>query len=1588
MDRSVHESSKESNNAAENIKVIVRCRPLNQKELAEGYKSCVSLDVADNTVQVNHVCGEPDRWTFDGVVTNTFSQRDIFNNHIRPLANSVLEGYNATVFAYGQSGSGKTHTMTGTLGDPEQQGLIPWTFQYIFDQMRELTTRNPRTHFSCFCSFVELYNGKVRDLLAEVKKGSTPTPLNVKESKDKTFHVQGAMIPQVKFVEELFQHMEEGNFRRQTGATELNADSSRSHSIFSIIIECITQGDDDSSGDAGGKGSNRDSRTVTSKLNLVDLAGSERQSKTGAVGDTLKEGCNINLSLSALGTVIDTLVKGKGHVPFRSSPLTMLLKDSLGGSSKTCMFANIGPSEHNLSETVSTLRFADRAKQIKNKPKVNMDAKDQKITELMNLVKQLREKLKQYECAGDGQHTAADNEEELQTKVEELQVELQAVKNGREQELKQLHQERQKLEIDLITAKETGLESQNQLAKIRSELQTLVTRQQQQEAAWDQLWSSCTAMFGTEVIEDDARTDAQDGVSSQGQNNEPEGNGDSNVGTPTEHHASDEPIQRDGNTSEDTFKQASAWSVKRLVGKITGLQRELDDAEAKVETMLKEVHETTTELRTECANTKGRLAQAQLDLEHRCEEVETLKEKLERKHKFSMLVPMPSSARPLTSSVKNSVPIPLVNGCPHTLELEQTSKNSITDEQDSSPVLKSETKDRPETLGSENAVQGIDTTLAEPADSSTICAGDVSSAQSHKMREIGGGFQLDMMEHRDEQAKFLHKEIRKIQKILSATGANSEHTVVSGGELHDAVAQESDSRVASAPGLSEDDRLQVMQLLENILSVQRQQPHSIKHARGLNTDTDVANLDDVNQIQPQKSHDNEETLAEADCDTVCHQDTDGEDENADDDLQDDDEDYYGEVFMVSGTALKQQNAPHTSDTFCADSRSLLTALKHTSPVDTENTPEDMTVMAGMMRNHSLLRKNILSLQEELSQEIELRERIGRERDAAQAALSDRVKETALETVQKDHLAAKVAVLTQEQAKLRKESAHREATIKSLLDNAKEKEQERKAAVDRFEQERTAWEEELAATKAVVEGVRKQESEQRQAEAEMWGIKLKTTEEKFCQLMQRRLDEQEARHAETLRAAEDQTASLKKQHAKKLKKVEEKLQTYMTKYDEKVWEYAELLRVVEEQKMEMLRLVAERGRDADEVEVERTNEKLNDALAAVREAKRQRADSFALGGLEAVASMGGLGSPQITVNSVAAIRRSLMQQQQQQRCPGSSPPSPASLPGHTPPSSPDEDVQYAQSSHHHHHAQPRPCKPPKGYSVGKSVVHIPQTQQEDALLTSNSSSTVMPNGSEHCTNHAHTHTANPDAATDDTSDTGRGEEEESRSSVGDDQQHKSRRPARHLGGGNIVTGTRASGYTSHTSDQVYYRQLQQQPHLQPKQQHQSNNNSSSSSPSFLSGSYTGGWEGPAGGSLLSTSSLIVATQDHHHADDDDMYNFGGETSGSSSSSGTPLVHATTTISSRNGGDVVHPFIVSSAMNNNTTVNNNTGTATTTSAAIHNNTHNSHNTNNSASTHQRHHQPRPPNTFGSVARCSVSSTAGPTAGGGGGSNLYDF
>lgn len=220
--------------------------------------------------------------------------------------------------------------------------------------------------------------------------------LDVKEDKDKGIYVKGLTSVIVKSIPEIEKTMVAGTKNRKVGETAMNKDSSRSHSIFTIYIETAEEGTDGNQ------------RFRAGKLNLVDLAGSERQSKTNATGDRLKEAQKINLSLSALGNVISALVDGKStHVPYRDSKLTRLLQDSLGGNTKTVMIAAVSPADYNYDETLSTLRYASRAKNIKNKPKVNEDPKDALLRQYEDEIKMLKEALLKMSQGGGNANTAA-----------------------------------------------------------------------------------------------------------------------------------------------------------------------------------------------------------------------------------------------------------------------------------------------------------------------------------------------------------------------------------------------------------------------------------------------------------------------------------------------------------------------------------------------------------------------------------------------------------------------------------------------------------------------------------------------------------------------------------------------------------------------------------------------------------------------------------------------------------------------------------------------------------------------------------------------------------------------------------------------------------------------------------------------------------------------------------------------------------------------------------------------------------------------------------------------------------------------------
>uniref|UniRef100_A0A0N5BCT8 Kinesin-like protein n=1 Tax=Strongyloides papillosus TaxID=174720 RepID=A0A0N5BCT8_STREA len=396
---------------AESVRVICRCRPLNQREMDLNSSICVKMDSALGEVSIYGNDESVKTFTFDGVYYMDSTAEQVYNDIVYPLVESVVEGYNGTVFAYGQTGSGKTFSMQGTESIPGQRGLVPRSFEHIFDAVA--TTIDSK--FIVKVSYVEIYNEDLKDLLNDDKD----IRLEIKENPENGVYVAGLSMHIVHNISDCEKLMQKGWSNRHVGATLMNKDSSRSHSIFTLYVEGINS---------------KTGFLRMGKLNLVDLAGSERQSKTGATGDRFKEATKINLSLSALGNVISALVDGKSkHIPYRDSKLTRLLQDSLGGNTKTIMVACISPSDNNYDETLSTLRYANRAKNIKNKPRINEDPKDALLREYQEEI----ERLKAFVKSGDSRRKSIINIEQEREKLrKEYEESIQKIRQEYENEQK------------------------------------------------------------------------------------------------------------------------------------------------------------------------------------------------------------------------------------------------------------------------------------------------------------------------------------------------------------------------------------------------------------------------------------------------------------------------------------------------------------------------------------------------------------------------------------------------------------------------------------------------------------------------------------------------------------------------------------------------------------------------------------------------------------------------------------------------------------------------------------------------------------------------------------------------------------------------------------------------------------------------------------------------------------------------------------------------------------------------------------------------------------------------------------------------
>lgn len=363
-----------------NIKVVCRFRPQNKLEIREGGVPIIDID--EDGTQVTLKGEATSNFAFDKVFGMNTPQKDVFEYSIKSIVDDVTAGYNGTVFAYGQTGSGKTFTMMGAdIDDPDTKGIIPRIIEQIFSSINDAPTN---IEFTVKVSYMEIYMERVRDLF-----NPSNDNLAIHEDKTRGVYVKDLYEIYVANRDEVYLAMKNGSSNRVVAYTNMNAESSRSHSI---VVITITQKNLDTGAAKSGK------------LYLVDLAGSEKVGKTGASGQTLEEAKKINKSLTALGMVINSLTDGKSsHVPYRDSKLTRILQESLGGNSRTTLIINCSPSSYNEAETISTLRFGMRAKSIKNKAKVNADLSPAELKALLKKAKTETVTFQTYIAALEGE---------------------------------------------------------------------------------------------------------------------------------------------------------------------------------------------------------------------------------------------------------------------------------------------------------------------------------------------------------------------------------------------------------------------------------------------------------------------------------------------------------------------------------------------------------------------------------------------------------------------------------------------------------------------------------------------------------------------------------------------------------------------------------------------------------------------------------------------------------------------------------------------------------------------------------------------------------------------------------------------------------------------------------------------------------------------------------------------------------------------------------------------------------------------------------------------------------------------------------
>ncbi|XP_312517.6 kinesin-like protein KIF3A [Anopheles gambiae] len=451
----------------ENVRVVVRVRPMDKSELDVGSQNVIKVDKSNRSITVvkpNANSSEPPKvYYFDNVFGEDSTQIDLYVDTARPIVDKVLEGYNGTILAYGQTGTGKTYTMSGSADSPQTKGIIPNTFAHIFGH---IARGKENQKFLVRVSYMEIYNEEVRDLLGKELNKS----LEVKERADIGVFVKDLSGYVVHNADDLDNIMKLGNKNRVVGATKMNSESSRSHAIFSITVES-------SETDEAGRQYVR-----MGKLQLVDLAGSERQSKTQSSGLRLKEATKINLSLSVLGNVISALVDGKStHIPYRNSKLTRLLQDSLGGNSKTVMCASISPADSNYVETISTLRYACRAKSIQNLAHINEEPKDALLRHFQEEIEELKRQLEEgifqqgiesgdEEEEEDGDGEGEDEEDAVEEECDpDADRERERLERKEKQRKEKARERKEKSDAEKELLEKKAMENQQELKKAKSE---------------------------------------------------------------------------------------------------------------------------------------------------------------------------------------------------------------------------------------------------------------------------------------------------------------------------------------------------------------------------------------------------------------------------------------------------------------------------------------------------------------------------------------------------------------------------------------------------------------------------------------------------------------------------------------------------------------------------------------------------------------------------------------------------------------------------------------------------------------------------------------------------------------------------------------------------------------------------------------------------------------------------------------------------------------------------------------------------------------------------------------------------------------